>query len=121
MQIVANHVSWSPEQFMNGTQHRPRTEAPDVKEALHNVFESHTMIVSTQATLWTKMSDKGRAAVGTLMLFISFNCVHSGLSLASVQRFKPLPYLMCDTPFVHVSVGEINKSINRYSKSCTYC
>ena len=62
------------------------------------------------------MSDKGRVAVGTLMLFVSFNCVHLGLSLASVQRFKPLLYLKCDTSFVHVPVGEINKIINSYSK-----
>jgi hypothetical protein len=61
------------------------------------------MIVGTKAALGTKMSDKGRSAVGTRMLFISFYCVQSGLSLAFVQQDKPLPYLMCDIPyFVHV-------------------
>ena len=47
MQTVANHVPWSPKQLMNGTQHRPRTEAPDIKEALHHVFESHALIGGT--------------------------------------------------------------------------
>ena len=45
VQIVANHVSWPPEQFTNGTQHGPRTKAPNVEETLHNVFECQPMIV----------------------------------------------------------------------------
>ena len=63
------------------------------------------------------MSDKGRSAIGTRMLFISFNRVHSGLSLAPAQHYQPQPYLMYKTPFfIHVPVDGTKSEFNDVKK-----